>query len=112
MYYFLVFDSPMHKARIPPIKLTNNSIQIFNPIPIGSPFLTLLPKIIVIGRHHARGMINQPCATQPIIEKINAAVAKPLYSWFDSIEQPHPVHTTASSCISLPHLLQNFIESS
>ena len=68
----------MHKAKIPPIKLTNNNMQIFNPTPTGSPFLTLFPKIIVIGRHHASGKINQPCAKLP-------------YSLFDSTEQPHPV---------------------
>ena len=56
--YFLVFDSPMHKAKIPPIKLTNNNIQTFNPTPTGSPFLTLFPKKIVIGRHHQVGRLT------------------------------------------------------
>ena len=97
----------MHKAKIPPIKLTNNNMQIFNPTPTGSPFLTLFPKIIVIGRHHASGKINHPCVTQPIIAKTSAAVAKSPYFLFDSTEQPHPGQIIESSCISLPLLLQN-----
>jgi hypothetical protein len=40
----------------------------------------------------------------------NNTVIKPLFSITEREEftaQPHPTHTTASSFISLPHLLQN-----
>jgi hypothetical protein len=58
--------------------LTNNNEQILNPVPTGSPDLSIdLQYLTVIGIFQARGIRNSPVRQQLIIMKILAAILSP-----------------------------------
>jgi hypothetical protein len=58
--------------------LTNNNEQILNPVPTGSPDLSIdLQYLTVIGIFQARGIRNNPVRQQLIIMKILAAILSP-----------------------------------
>lgn len=63
---------------MPAIMLTNNNEQILNPVPTGSPDLSIdLQYLTVIGIFQARGIRNNPVKQQLIIMKILAAILSP-----------------------------------
>ena len=47
-------------SSMPAIKLTKSNVHTLTPTPIGSPVFNLLKIEIVIGKHHARGIIRIP----------------------------------------------------
>ena len=63
---------------MPETMLTNNNEQILNPVPTGSPDLSIdLQYLTVIGIFQARGIRNSPVRQQLIIMKILAAILSP-----------------------------------
>ena len=63
---------------MPATMLTNNNEQILNPVPTGSPDLSIdLQYLTVIGIFQARGIRNNPVSQQLIIMKILAAILSP-----------------------------------
>ena len=63
---------------MPATMLTNNNDQILNPVPTGSPDLSIdLQYLTVIGIFQARGIRNNPVRQQLIIMKILAAILSP-----------------------------------
>ena len=63
---------------MPATMLTNKNEQILNPVPTGSPDLSIdLQYLTVIGIFQARGIRNNPVRQQLIIMKILAAILSP-----------------------------------
>lgn len=63
---------------MPATMLTNNNEQILNPVPTGSPDLSIdLQYLTVIGIFQARGIRNNPVRQQLIIMKILVAILSP-----------------------------------
>ena len=63
---------------MPATMLTNNNEQILNPVPTGSPDLSIdLQYLTVIGIFQARGIRNSPVRQQLIIMKILVAILSP-----------------------------------
>ncbi len=126
-FFFVVFQPTIlcfiqfassHNIKMPAIRLTNNKVQILNPVLTRSPRSTLPKYDTVIGIHQASGIRHQPIDIHPIIIKIFAAVCKPdrllTASGFPipSTAHPHFGQTTASSSNSFPHFEQYFINTS
>ena len=70
----------MHSMQIPEIRLTKRSVATFIPVPIASLLFIFLKQEIVIGRHQARGIIIQHCATHPMIKKTFVTVMRVSFS--------------------------------